>query len=172
MGRNKRLPRIAPHVYGYVNQDPVNFVDPSGLASAGVPLNPNNCAALQKIIDYEKKNGKFQTILTYNPFNFSSDAVDLDAAFESTGGPVSIDWMMRNAGFGITTLPGLPMFTYSFGKQLRNTMALNNPWLNIENEANLNSASALSYWYYGESGSITLESMFSPAVKQCKCMSK
>ena len=61
-------------------------------------------------IAYENENGKFATVLNHNPFNFSEDAVDLDASFPSLGGPVSIDWM-RSAAFGATTAPGLPEMT-------------------------------------------------------------
>jgi hypothetical protein len=75
--------------------------------------------------------------------------------------------MMRSAGFGFTILPGTSYFTYSFGKQLNNVIHLNNPWMNIAGEANWNSPASLSYWYYGEDGSVTLEKLFYKAIEEC-----
>src|SRR5262249_27860507 len=101
--------------YAYARGNLLTYVDALGMATAGVPLNSLNCDALKKIIDYENEYGKLATVLNYNPVNFSEDAVALDASFDSLGGPVSIDWMMKSALFGLTTLPGTPLFTYSFG---------------------------------------------------------
>ena len=47
---------------------------------------------------------------------------------------------------------------------------LNSPITNLFGEENWNAPSALSYWYYGESGMITLESMFSSALQECECL--
>ena len=152
--------------YAYVGGNPVSRTDSLGLATDGTPLNSMNCDALKKIVDYESKNGKLQTVLKYNPLNFSGDAIALDAAFPSTGGPVSIDWMMRSGGAGLTLLPGLPMFTYSLGKQVNNLLNGNSPWTNISGVANMNAPSALSYWMYSDD---SLAKMFAPALKQCTC---
>lgn len=140
-----------------------------GLASEGVAPNATNCEALKKIVDYEATNGKLATVAKFNPLNFSPDAVALDAAFQSQGGPVSIDWMMRSAMGGLTTLPGTPLFSYSIGKQLNNVIHGNSPFTNIGNPANLNAPTALSYWYYGDNGSMTLARLFAPALAQCGC---
>ncbi len=174
-----------PKLGNYINQDPIGLasgepnlmayprnpvqgVDPLGLAKDGTPLSLENCEALEKIIAYEKENGKLLTVIKYNPFNFAQDIIALDASFPSTGGTVSIDWMMRNAGFGVTAWPGSSLFTYSLGKQINNVIHRNNPFTNIAGESNLNSASALPYWYYGEGGSITLDKMFAESLVLCQ----
>ncbi len=147
-------------LYDYVGGDPVNFVDPSGLLSQG------NCSALKKLIEYEKNNGKFKTVIKYNPLNFSDDILQLNASFPSLGGDVDVDWMLRSGGGGTTTYPGGSHMLYLFGKQLWNAIRLKNPTENLLEEANFNGPSALAYWYWND---ITLEQLFSPSLQACEC---
>ena len=136
------------NLYGYVVQNPVNFIDQTGLAKDGQPLNLENCSSLKKLIEYEDIHGKFKTLGKYNTVSFNSEFVSLDAAFPSTGGPVSIDWMLRSGGAGMTI--GMAHFTYSFGKIINNSIHLNNPFLNISGEANWNAPTALQYWMHND----------------------
>lgn len=41
----------------------------------------------------------------YNAFSFSDPMLGLNTAFESIGGPVNIDWMLRSAGGGLGVEP-------------------------------------------------------------------
>ena len=155
------------NLYGYVSQDPVNLKDGSGLAEDGQPLNRENCDHLNTLIDREKFFGKRLTTLIYNPINFTTEAVGLDAAYPSLGGPVSIDWMMRAGFFGMGELsPLIPRQVYMSAKALRNMMSFNSPAMNIRGEANWNAASAYSYWANND---VTLEQMFAPSLEICKC---
>lgn len=157
------------NTYAYAEGNPISLFDFFGLASAGIAPNVENCAALNRIVNYEAANGKLATVMKYHPVNFSDYAVALDAAFESLGGPVSVDWMMRSAMGGFTTLPGAALITYSVGKQINNIIHGNGPLTNIENPANLNAPFALSYWYYGDGGAMTLRRLFAPALAKCEC---
>ena len=153
-------------LYGYVGGDPLGFIDPMGLASDGVPLNPMNCDALKRIISYDSAHSKTETIFKYNTLHFSEDTTALDASFPSLGGPVSIDWMMRSAGAGATSLPGISFISYGIQKSWWNIANGNVPWTNMASEPNWNAPSALSAWLYGEQ---SLEQLFAPAMSQCGC---
>ncbi|MDN4065774.1 MULTISPECIES: hypothetical protein [Ralstonia solanacearum species complex] len=104
--------------------------------------------------------------LQYNPFNFSEDAVALDASFPSVGGPVSIDWMMRSAGGGATSMPIVNMVSYVAQKSAWNMLNLNVPWMNVNGDSNWNSFPALNSWIYGN---MSLAEIFAPALAQCEC---
>ena len=157
------------NLYGYVLQDPVNGTDSFGLADDRVPLNIVNCEALNTLIEKENSFGKNLTMLIYNPINFSSNFTALDAAYPSTGGLVSIDWMMRTGLFGFGRIhPLLPRGAYMSAKSLWNMALFNAPDLNIRGEANWNAAAAYSYW--ADNDNVTLEQMFAPSLEICKCM--
>jgi RHS repeat-associated protein len=161
------------NLFGYVAQDPVNGVDFSGLAKDGQPLNSENCESLNKLINYERSYGKIATLLKYNPINFSKNYVSMDAAYPSTEGPVSIDWMLRSGGAAFVTAPsssGLllsPRYTYIVGKIGNNLLNRNNPLTNMFGEANWNAPNAFQNWFYNPD--MTIDKMFAPAVQQCQC---
>lgn len=101
--------------------------------------------------------------------------MSFDNLLESLGRPVSIDWMMKSADAGLTTGSIDSMATYLAGKTIWGTISTlagraNHPFQNLTNPANLNSPTALAYWY--NNADVTLENMFSPAIKQCQCDSK
>jgi RHS repeat-associated protein len=156
------------NLYSYVGGRPLLFTDRLGLAKDGAPLNAENCQSLRKIIAYEKANGKWKTLWRYNPVNFSDYSVSLDAAYQSTGGQVSIDWMMRSGVFGLTANLITGTAAYILGKELNNSIHGNNPLLNINGEANSNAPSAVSYWFHNKD--VTLETMFEPALRECSCL--
>ncbi len=143
------------------------YSDFYGLATDGEPLNRLNCEALNKLVKYEEVYGKWNTMNKYNTFNFSSDMTDLDGAFPSEGGQVSIDWMMRSAGpLGSSSLPGISYVAYGIEKSWWNIINGTYPWTNLAGEANSNGPSALSAWLYGDK---TLAQMFSASLEQCDC---
>ena len=147
----------------------MNGTDSFGLADDRVPLNIVNCEALNTLIEKENSFGKNLTMLIYNPINFSSNFTALDAAYPSTGGLVSIDWMMRTGLFGFGRIhPLLPRGAYMSAKSLWNMTLFNAPDLNIRGEANWNAAAAYSYW--ADNDNVTLEQMFAPSLEICKCM--
>jgi len=156
-----------PSVYTYVGGDPVSHTDRFGLATDGKPLNSLNCDALKKIVEYENTNGKTNTIMAYNTLNFSDDMINLDAAYPSSGGPVSIDWMMKSAAFGAGSLPGISYISYGIQKSWWNIANASAPWKHLAGEANSNAPAALSYWLYTDG--VSLSSMFQSALKKCDC---
>lgn len=147
------------NTYAYTRGNPIIFIDFSGL------LSTEACAALQRLIDYDNSHSKIDTLGAYGTLSSSDDSVALDAAFPSTGGPVSIDWMMRSGGYGLTSLPPFNFLAYSFGKQIWNLMNGTNPYTNISSPANFNAPTALTAWLYGR---MSLAEMFAPALQECE----
>lgn len=102
----------------------------------------------------------------YNALSFSEDILSLNSDFESIGGPVDIDWMLRSAGGSLACTPGGSHAVYGAGKVLWNTMRLRNPVENLTQSGNFNSASAARMWM---SEGVPLRQIFSPAVNECNC---
>ncbi|MDQ1832764.1 RHS repeat-associated core domain-containing protein, partial [Massilia scottii] len=158
------------NTYIYALGRPASHTDRLGLATDGEPLNKDNCAALARLIQYENENGKTLTIMKYNSLNFSDDMINLDAAFPSNGGEVSIDWMMRSGGGGSTSLPGVSYIMYGIGKSWWNISQGTKPSTNLAGTANSNGPAALSAWMYGDVG--TLGEMFEKSTAACGCLKK
>jgi RHS repeat-associated protein len=154
------------NTYAYVAGSPINITDTFGLAEDGAEVNSENCAALKQLVQFEASHGKFLTIAAYTA-NFSDHAVALDAPFQTDGGLVSADWMMRSSLFGITAAPGLSWMSYRLIKSSWNAVNLQVPWSNISGRANSNAPAALSDWYWHSDQ--TLATIFAPALKKCAC---
>lgn len=152
--------------YSYADGNSVYKTDSLGLATDGRKLNSMNCSALKELIEFEKKHGKTMTAFYYNTLNFSDSMVNLDAAYPSLGGQVSIDWMFRSGGAGATSIPGISYISYGFQKTWWNIINGAAPWKNLAGEANSNGPAAFSSWLYGEH---SLSEIFAPSLEECSC---
>jgi RHS repeat-associated protein len=154
------------NLYVYVSQDPVNFLDPTGL----------NCEALRELVEYERRHGKWGTLMEYNLLN-NDKLVPLNHNYESIYGPVDVDWMFRVSMMGLS---GVPYFgglwaeeTYLAGKLFWNTAralviseVYDLEYGSVFEEGNWNSWQVVHRWL---SGDLTLEEIFRPALERCEC---
>ena len=97
-------------------------------------------------MEYEKQNGKTRTAMKYNPLNFSDDAIQLDGAYPSTMGEVSIDWMMKSAAFGIPSGESWAGGVYVLEKGIWNMINGAKPNKNMWGTANSNGPRAYAKW--------------------------
>jgi len=149
------------NLYGYVGNNPVNRVDPSGLK----PISKQSCAALRELIRYDStQRGPSGTYWKYNPF--SSLLLDLNATFDSTVGPVDVDWMLRLSGLGMAYYPGSAKLDYSVLKRFWNIINGASPTAGMNEPGHANAANAAYQWIHN---AIPLSDMFAPALKQCAC---
>jgi hypothetical protein len=149
--------------YAYVRGNPISRIDLRGL----IP-NAAQCKALIALVEFDaQQSSPLGTMYSanYNAFSFSDPMLGLNTAFESIGGPVNIDWMLRSAGGGLGYVPGLSMGIYGTAKAMWNLMNGNSPTTNINAAQNINAPTAALYWLQN---GIPLSDLFAPALKQCR----
>jgi hypothetical protein len=58
-------------------------------------MNQHQLRVLKQLVDYDKQNGYFRTLLAYNPFGTRPAELNFDV--DSQYGTVDVDWMLRIA---------------------------------------------------------------------------
>lgn len=74
--------------------------------------------------------------------------------------------MLRSTGGSLAYVPGVNHLVYGSGKVLWNVIRIRNPFENLTQSRNFNSASAARMWI---SESVPLRQIFSPAVSEYNC---
>ena len=153
------------NLYAYVGGNPVEYIDPSGLK----PVTSDKCASLERLLEFDDQQSSARGVLfssAYNSLN-GSELPGLNATFETIGGPVDADWMLRTAGFGSGLVPGLSNAAYYVVKPAWNLVNGASPTAGISEPGHANAPAAAQYWL--TSGK-SLREIFGPALKQCECM--
>ncbi|PIE48178.1 MAG: hypothetical protein CSA42_00255 [Gammaproteobacteria bacterium] len=154
-------------LYDYVGGDPVNFVDISGLEDITYG---DACSKLKNLLSFERAYDYRPIDIVFSPeyhtLSFKYDMLGLDYPFETAGGKVNPDWLLRSAGYGSGAFPGMTFLNYYGEKMAWNMMNGNNPFTNIQAEEHLNAAAAAMDWLQGD---ITLNELFSDALNKCQC---
>ena len=81
-------------------------VDPTGLK----PLTIDCCYKFKKLIEHDDKQSSALGVTCskeYNSFSFNDAILGLNCDFESNGGPVDVDWMLRSAAGPLGVVPGI-----------------------------------------------------------------
>ncbi len=157
------------NTYGYVGGNSLGLSDKLGLK----PVNYNNCEALMKLIDYERSNPYFifGRDKKYNMLSFEVDTLNLNASFESIGGKVDIDWMLR-----VSVVPGLYYIAKPAWNVANNVIGVKNskyrftPFIGMDEEGHRNAHGAAMFYLIHKGDGMTMEKMFKPAIDNCKCM--
>jgi hypothetical protein len=139
-------------------------LDPEGLKE----VTKQCCEKLQKLINFDNQQSSAMGVLfslKYNSVSMSDDLLGLNCAFESIGGPVDIDWMLRTAFFGYGSVPGISHALYYVAKPIWNMLNGNSPFTNLFDPSHTNAPSAARYWM---NSGLSLSQMFAPAIETCK----
>jgi len=89
-----------PQTYAYVYSHPLRYHDTDGLK----PMTPGCCRKLEKLVEHDDAQASANGTLfsgNYNSASFTDEMLGLNCCFESKGGPVDIDWMLRSSLFGL-----------------------------------------------------------------------
>ncbi|MHB8881658.1 MAG: hypothetical protein ACYC69_09170 [Thermodesulfovibrionales bacterium] len=144
------------------------------------PTTPDNCAALERLVDYDDKYGQGAVLLgRYNSANFfTTDLHELNVPFESIAGPVDIDWMLRSSLGGAGRSPEISNAAFYLMKPvwdtvwgLRNWIVDGTPLVNPfgygdkGDKSYVNAPSAASAWLLS---GMPLRALFAPALEQCR----
>jgi RHS repeat-associated protein len=151
--------------YLYTKANPLSYSDSKGLKE----LTLSCCQTFQRLINFDNQQSSSLGVLfawEYSPLNFfGGDIMGLNCSFESIGGPVDIDWMLRTAGWGLGSVPGFSHAAYFFGKPLWNIVNGADYDKNISEPSHFHAPSAARYWM---NSGMPLEQLFAPAVEECK----
>ena len=152
------------NIYNYVVGNPMTRIDVNGLK----PVTKDCCEKLQKLIDFDNQQSSSRGVLfssTYHSGSFEDDILGLNCSFESVGGLVDIDWMLRTAAFGLGSIPLVSHAVYWVAKPSWNMVNGNSPFTNINDPGHANAPSAARYWM---SSGMNLSQIFAPALEKCK----
>ena len=123
---------------------------------------------MKELIKFEGEHpGKAGILFSsqYNSFNGSALPA-LNATFESIGGPVDVDWMLRTASFGAGKVLGVSSAAYNIMKPVWNMANQSSPTAGMSEPGHATAAVAAFYWMNTQK---TGKDMFSPALQQCDC---
>jgi RHS repeat-associated protein len=133
-----------------------------------------NCDALMDLIKYEKTHVlPVPFSWQYNPFSLSKKIIDLNASYDSIGGKVDIDWMLRsNVGLGFAN--HISYYALKVGWNIASAMFSGSifsgkvyPFAGMSDEGHKNAPTAAEFKTYND---ISFEKMFAPAITKCECM--
>jgi len=141
----------AMNFYVYSHNDPINFLDITGLAE-------KDCNALKDLIDYERDNGKASTMIEYGPL--SDKAMSLNSTYDSVFGPVDVDWMMTSNAWVLGNIAEQQTVYYIMKTawDITNYFIRNKP-ITIFEPSNSNAPTVAYWWRFSD---MTLAQIFAP----------
>ena len=153
------------NLYGYVLQDPVNLLDPSGLAA---------CADLIDLVKYEDENGKFMTVMWgYAPWK-NDKLIPLNEPAKTIYGDVDLDWAFRvgsNTYFSKWNGVGTYFVLKTFWNTIRAPLDGPGGVYVLEYDSMFHPTNRLAPYLMGEwlHSDLTLRDILKPALEECGC---